>query len=294
MFEYCLPPLSPPPFWIVIYNRVVLYFCAALGWCCLDVFRFGARVVCLMLRNSASVATLAVRATRLRANAVVGTLSLLRNAPLRAQSNTGGKSSSSSSSSTSSSSSSSAKPPRTSLDLNDDSVASSPSSSSASKSTLQATPSTSTQTQQSTTKTTKMDSSTPEEEVPLLGGTSKKSVSVPSNVMPTTLAADFDRKKMSAEKFASGRSQTFMTGYSDQGFQINAIGCYGGALLFPRFFVLWDRSSLSQVTVDSLQLIFLHQPKICKRTKRANVFSKTTKVFHVAVTRHSVIAVGHW
>jgi hypothetical protein len=116
-----------------------------------------------------------------------------------------------------------------------------------------------------TTTTTKIN--VPEDEIAtastaaILG--SKKTVSVPTNVAPTTLVADFDvaRLRTSAATVNSGRSQTFLTGVNNQGFQINAVGCYGGVMLFPRFFTLWDQVTLDTLTIDAFKLVLLHNPR---------------------------------
>lgn len=91
---------------------------------------------------------------------------------------------------------------------------------------------------------------------------SKTTVSVPSNVAPTTLVADFDASRLnSSAAVNSGRNQTFLTGVSDQGFQINAVGCYGGVMLFPRFFTLWDQVTVDALSIDAFKLVLLHQPR---------------------------------
>jgi uncharacterized protein len=97
----------------------------------------------------------------------------------------------------------------------------------------------------------------------------KKSVSVPSNVVPTTIVPAWDSSKFDVQSLSSGKSQSFMTGASSQGFQINAVGCYGGVMIFPRFFTLWDQTTVELLHLDSFRLVFLHQPKISEQRARA-------------------------
>ena len=92
-------------------------------------------------------------------------------------------------------------------------------------------------------------------------------VKQPSYVLTDIFDVDVSSKKKPLnDKDAENQlnEPTLMTGYSDQGFEINHISCYGSIILFPRTFALWNVQRPKEITLESLQLVSMYTPRICE------------------------------